>query len=199
MNRIFVGFLSLVAFSFNAVAEDAVSQLSSAFEKVAEVIKPSIVNISVSKRIPKAPKMPQGNPFQGTPFQDFFNNDMLEKFFNSQPGQGNGGQVPQGLGTGMVVDSAGHILTNNHVIGDADEISVRFGNKKVFEAKVVGRDPKTDLAVIKIVAGDLVPVQFGDSDKLKIGEWVVAAGNPFGLDYSITAGIVSAKGRVIDY
>jgi serine protease Do len=183
-----------------AFADDAITQLSEAFEKVAEIAKPSVVNISVSKRIAKQPagqpRGPQANPFQGTPFQDFFNNDMLEKFFQMQPPPGSGGGVmPQGMGTGMVVDVNGHILTNNHVLGDSDQISVRLGNKKTYDAKIIGRDPKTDLAVIKITAPDLVPVAFGDSDKVKIGEWVVAAGNPFGLDNSITAGIVSAKGR----
>lgn len=202
-SKVLSGFVASVSFlcvSGLAVADDAITQLSEAFEKVADIVKPSVVNISVSKRVAKQPagqpRMPQGNPFQGTPFQDFFNNDMLEKFFQMQPPPGSGGGViPQGMGTGMVVDGAGHILTNNHVLGDSDQISVRLGNKKTYDAKIVGRDPKTDLAVIKISAPDLVPVSFGDSDKVKIGEWVVAAGNPFGLDNSITAGIVSAKGR----
>jgi serine protease Do len=105
----------------------------------------------------------------------------------------------RGLGTGVIVDEQGHILTNNHVIGDADEVNVRLSNEKNVKAKVVGSDPRTDLAVIKIKVKEGLPkpAKLGDSDKLKIGEWVVAAGASFGLDNTITAGIVSAKGRAL--
>lgn len=200
MKKNFLILFAFVLFSFNVSADDAIGQLSLAFEKVAEIIKPSIVTINVSKHIQPGDQQPV-NPFQGTPFQDFFNNDLLGRNLPSQPKsgavrpRGPGSLIPQGLGTGMIVDSSGHILTNNHVLGDSDKISVRLGNKKIYEAKIVGRDPRTDLAVIQIEAPGLVPVSFGDSDQVKIGEWVVAAGNPFGLDSTITAGIVSAKGR----
>jgi serine protease Do len=108
--------------------------------------------------------------------------------------------VPQrGLGTGVIVDEQGHILTNNHVIGDSDEVSVRLSNERTVKAKVVGTDPRSDLAVIKIKVKESLPkpAKLGDSEKLKIGEWVVAAGASFGLDNTITAGIVSAKGRAL--
>lgn len=127
------------------------------------------------------------------PFREFFGDDFMERFGNQGPDQS-----PQtGLGTGVVIDTNGHIVTNNHVIGEADEVTVRIhGDKKEYQAEVVGSDPRSDLAVIKIRgASTLVPAKFGDSEKLRIGEWVIAAGNPFGLQNSITAGIVSAKGR----
>ncbi|MBI2341149.1 MAG: trypsin-like peptidase domain-containing protein, partial [Deltaproteobacteria bacterium] len=102
------------------------------------------------------------------------------------------------LGSGFVINEKGLILTNNHVVADADEINVQFSNEKKYPAKIVGTDAKTDIAVIKVSADkDLPYVQLGDSDKLEIGDWVVAVGNPFGLDHTVTAGIVSAKGRNI--
>jgi len=160
-----------------------VDELSRQFEAVAEVITPSIVTISTETKAKK------GAPPKGLePFGDFFGED----FFNHMiPG-------PQrGVGTGVVIDNEGNILTNNHVIGDADEVTVQFDKDKKLKAKVVGVDPRTDLAVIKIKSNSegLKPARLGDSDALKIGEWVVAAGASFGLDNTITAGIVSAKGR----
>ncbi|MCB0198354.1 MAG: trypsin-like peptidase domain-containing protein, partial [Anaerolineae bacterium] len=95
------------------------------------------------------------------------------------------------------VDRQGHILTNHHVIADADKIEVQLNDDRKVDAKIVGSDPRTDLAVIKINADNLVPASLGDSDKLRIGEWVIAAGNPFALSNTVTAGIVSAKGRSI--
>ena len=107
------------------------------------------------------------------------------------------------MGSGVIVDPSGYILTNNHVVGFADEIDVRLWDRREFRAELIGTDEKTDLAVIKIKANDLVAATLGDSDNLHIGEWVVAAGNPFGLDNSITQGIVSATGRsnvgIVDY
>lgn len=158
-------------------------ELSKAFEKVAENITPSVVTISTETR-PKKTKIPKGME----PFREFFGDDFMDRMM---PG-------PQrGLGTGVIVDDQGHILTNNHVIGGADEVTVRLNDERTVKAKVVGSDPRTDLAVIMIKVKDKLPppAQLGDSDKLKIGEWVVAAGASFGLDNTITAGIVSAKGR----
>jgi serine protease Do len=158
-------------------------ELSQAFEKVAENITPSVVTISTETKAKKM-KIPKGME----PFRDFFGNDFFDRMM---PG-------PQrGLGTGVIVDDQGHILTNNHVVGDADEVTVRLNDERTVKAQVVGTDPRTDLAVIKIKVKDKLPAaaKLGDSDKLKIGEWVVAAGASFGLDNTITAGIVSAKGR----
>lgn len=161
------------------VAQD----LSEAFEHVAEVITPSVVTISTETKAKKA-KVPKGME----QFKDFFGDDFFDRMM---PG-------PQrGLGTGVIVDDQGHILTNNHVVGDADEVSVRLSDERTVKAKVVGRDPKTDLAVIKIKLKENLPraAVLGNSETLKIGEWVVAAGASFGLENTITAGIVSAKGR----
>lgn len=182
----------------------AASTLTTAFERVADIIQPSVVSISATKKpkpanAPNGPKnrmqrgMPQ-DPFFD-PFREFFGEDFMERFGNQ--GQD---QAPQtGLGTGVIIDKAGHIITNNHVIGEADEVIVRIhGDKKEYKAEIVGSDPRSDLAVIKVSdVTNLTPATFGDSEKLRIGEWVIAAGNPFGLQNSITAGIVSAKGRSI--
>ena len=168
--------------------------LSGAFEKVAKIITPSVVNIS---SIVKARS--QNQPFGfNDPFFDQFKDFFGDDFFRRRtPRHAPEGPVQQGLGTGVIIDNDGHILTNNHVIGKADEVNVRLHDGRELEAKIIGTDPKTDLAVIKIEANNITPAKLGDSDALKIGEWVIAAGNPFGLDNTITAGIVSAKGRSI--
>jgi serine protease Do len=189
--------------------------LSAAFENAANAINGSVVNINSVKHAKVAPRQRMGrapgrrapqSPFQNpqspfsNPYEDFFGNDFFERFFRQQNPKD---QAQQGLGTGVILDTEGHIITNNHVVEDADEITVRLSDKKEYKASLVGSDPKTDLAVIKIQAPGLKAAKFGDSEKLKIGEWVVAAGNPFGLDNTITAGIVSAKGRsnvgIVDY
>ena len=115
----------------------------------------------------------------------------LRSFFESE------GPPQSGMGSGFVLDRQGHIITNNHVIQNASRIRVGLANGEIHEATLIGSDPQTDIAVLKIEAGRLKPVKFGRSDNLKVGEWVVAVGNPFGLDYSVTAGIISAKGREI--
>ena len=160
-------------------------ELSEAFEQVAETITPSVVTISTETK-PKKSK-PGKTP---DALRDFLGEDFMDKMVPS----------PQrGLGTGVIVDDQGHILTNNHVIGEADEVTVRLNSERTVKARVVGVDPRTDLAVIRIKVKENLPkfAKLGDSDKLKIGEWVVAAGASFGLDNTITAGIVSAKGRAI--
>jgi len=216
-------FLLFSPFCSKAISEDSQTSksielaqgLSAAFENAAKVISPSVVNISAVKHAKPIkqkinPARRGQNPFQNpnqNPYEDFFGDDFFDKFFRHQmppQGQGQGDQFQQGLGTGVIIDKEGHIVTNNHVVGDADEITVRIKGGKEYKAEIVGADPKTDLAVIKIkVPADLEPATLGDSDSLKIGEWVLAAGNPFGLDNTITAGIVSAKGRsnvgIVDY
>jgi Do/DeqQ family serine protease len=122
--------------------------------------------------------------------------DPLEFFF----GYGDRGQRRQqrtGSGSGVIISTDGYIITNNHVVEDADSITVTLNDKRSFTAKIVGTDPTTDIALIKIDATDLQPITFGDSEKLKVGEWVLAVGNPFDLTSTVTAGIVSAKGRSI--
>jgi serine protease Do len=159
-------------------------------------VSPAVVNISTTQVVRfSQPRI--RNPFggQGDPFDDFFNN-----FFGGG-GRGNGfprEQKRKSLGSGFIVSADGYILTNNHVVENADEVTVTLLDKEEFKAKVVGNDPKTDIALIKISPDrPLTFVQLGDSGKLEVGEWVVAIGNPFGLGHTVTAGIVSAKGRII--
>lgn len=169
------------------------------FSQIIKDLTPATVNISTTKTITRQP-MPFGSPFQRDerqmdPFRDFFGDDFFRRFF--------GDEMPreykqQSLGSGFIIDPNGYIITNNHVIEGADEIKVTH-QKKEYDAKIIGRDPKTDIALIKIKdAAEALPVaRLGDSDKLEVGEWVIAIGNPFGLDETVTAGIVSAKWRRI--
>ncbi|HTX54149.1 MAG TPA: DegQ family serine endoprotease [Candidatus Baltobacteraceae bacterium] len=194
----FVLVVSVLGLATPGHAQNAHSLLQSIqneFVQVAESVKPSVVNISTTQRPkpregregqPQRPQMP-GLP-RGGPWDEFF-----ERFFGGE-------QQPQrerhSLGSGVIVDKRGYILTNNHVVEQADEIEVRLGDKRKFKATVVGRDPKTDLAVIKVDAqGDLPTAKLGDSSKLRQAEWVMAIGNPFGLDQTVTVGVVSAVGR----
>lgn len=158
-------------------------------------VSPAVVNISTTQVVKfNQPKV--RNPFggHGDPFDEFFNN-----FF----GGGQGGAVPReqkrkSLGSGFIVSDDGYILTNNHVVENADEVTVTLLDKEEYKATVVGNDPKTDIALIKIKPkSKLTYVHLGDSNHLDVGEWVVAIGNPFGLGHTVTAGIVSAKGRII--
>src|SRR3989338_8213947 len=165
------------------------------FSDLAEKVSPSVVNISTTKAPQKRPGgIRPGNP-QGNsrmPRDPLFD-DFFEHFFDVP-----GVERPQkSLGSGFIINSEGYIITNYHVVEGADEISVQVSGKQKFNGKVVGSDPKTDLAVIKISASNLPTITMGDSDKLRVGDWVMAVGNPFGLDHTVTAGIVSAKGRVI--
>ena len=164
------------------------------FSTLAKEVSPAVVHIRVEKTVQgggAAVRQFENPPFQGDDrYKDFF-----DHFF--------GGRNPhefkqKGLGTGFIIDKDGFIVTNNHVVQDADSIKVVLKDKREFDAKVVGRDPQTDLALIKIDAKKSLPaVRLGSSDKLQVGEWVAAIGSPFGLEQTVTAGIVSAKGRVI--
>jgi serine protease Do len=177
------------------------------FASLAERLSPVVVNISTRAQREKssdnnsAPHGFRGPGQQGPqwPFGDGEPRDFtepFERFFGPGPKQR---QAPQrSLGSGFVIDTEGYILTNNHVVENAEEIVVRLDNEQEHKATLVGKDPKTDLALLKIdgVTG-LTAVPLGDSDTLRVGEWVMAIGNPFGLDHSVTSGIVSAKGRFI--
>ena len=157
------------------------------FVALAKKLKPAVVNISTSKTIKPQKRKSQSG---GDPFQEYF-----EKFFDS-PRQHPFKQ--NNLGTGFIISEEGYILTNNHVVTGADEIKVKLSDGREYRGEVKGRDEKYDLALIKIDAkGNLPVAPLGDSDKLEVGEWVMAIGNPFGLAQTVTAGIVSAQGRVI--
>ncbi|MGE5807743.1 MAG: DegQ family serine endoprotease [Nitrospirota bacterium] len=166
---------------------DILTQLSEAQSEVAAVATPSVVNISTTRVI----KSREEAPF------DLFDDPFFKRFFGDQFPHPN---IPkehkeQSLGSGVIVSDDGYIVTNNHVIEKAQEIKVLLLNKKDYTAKLIGADPKTDIAVIKIDAKDLPALPWGDSNKLKVGEIVFAIGNPFGLNQTITMGIISAVGR----
>ncbi len=161
------------------------------FTTLVKEVSPSVVNISTTTVVKG---MDPGDRFMG-PFREFFGEDFFEKFFGDHPQR----EFKQrSLGSGFIIDKEGYILTNNHVVEKASAIKVKLKDGKEYDAKIVGRDSKTDIAVIKIATKNGVTVApIGDSDKLEVGEWVLAVGNPFGLEHTVTAGIVSAKGRVI--
>ena len=163
---------------------------------IAEELLEAVVNISTSQKVAeKRPSAPVPKVPEGSPFQDFFD----ELFPNGPQGENNAPKTRQSLGSGFVIDPAGIIITNNHVIADADEIVVNFTDGSKLTAELVGKDLKTDIAVLRVKPeSPLVAVSFGDSDKSRIGDWVMAIGNPFGLGGSVTLGIVSAIGRDIN-
>ena len=163
------------------------------FADLVDSVKGSVVNISTTQTLKENPMQPFFGP--NSPFRDFFGEEFKHFF----------GDVPQGqlkthaLGSGFIISNDGLILTNNHVVEKADEIKIKTLEGNEYDAKVVGRDPKTDIALIQIQAkGNLPkPANLGDSEAIRVGDWVIAVGNPFGLGNTVTAGIISAKGRVI--
>jgi len=182
-----------VAWSAGAVAKPA----PDGFADLVDRLIPAVVNISTTQTVkgqqPPGVEMPQFPP--GSPFEEFF-----KEFFDRQQREQRSRKVTS-LGSGFIVDSAGYIVTNNHVISDADEITVILQDDQNtnLKAKVVGRDSKTDLALLKVEAGHSLPfVKWGESDKARVGDWVVAIGNPFGLGGTVTAGIVSARARELN-
>ena len=165
------------------------------FAELAEKALPAVVNISTRQTVERqrSPDLPQFPP--GSPFEEFF-----RKFFDQQPGERQNAPPRRAtsLGSGFLIDASGIIVTNHHVIDKADEILVRLQDDRELTAEVVGRDPKTDLAVLRVEADGPLPfLEFGDSDKTRVGDWVVAIGNPFGFSGTVTAGIVSARKRDI--
>ncbi|HEX9662274.1 MAG TPA: DegQ family serine endoprotease [Candidatus Binatia bacterium] len=163
------------------------------FVALAKRMKPVVVNISTTQVSESRGQQEFGSPFgDDDPFNDFW-----RRFFGGPMPRG-GPQRQRSLGSGFIIDADGSILTNNHVVENAQKIVVKLADDQEYEAKVVGRDAKTDIAIIKINAkAALTAASLGDSDHLDVGEWVVAIGNPFGLDSTVTSGIVSAKGRHI--
>ncbi len=159
------------------------------FTELVEDASPAVVNISTVQHVTG-----------GSEFQKRFDlpedvPEIFRHFFGIPTPMPRGNQEKTSLGSGFIISSDGYILTNNHVVNNADEIIVRLNDRRELEAKVIGADKSSDLALLKVKAKNLPTVETGDSSKLKVGEWVVAIGSPFGFDYSVTAGIVSAKGR----
>jgi serine protease Do len=166
--------------------------LEDAFASVADRVTPSVVNVSVKSK--KAPPGEGGQTPEGEQrFRDFFGHEFYDRFFKRRAPR----EDARATGSGVIVDARGYILTNAHVVEGAAEIEVRLSDDRTFAATLVGRDPKTDLAVVRIDPGaaGLPVAQLGDSDKLRTGQWAIAIGNPFGLDRTVTVGIISATGR----
>ncbi|MCG6553251.1 MAG: DegQ family serine endoprotease [Candidatus Magnetominusculus sp. LBB02] len=167
-------------------SKDVLIQLSNALAEVADVVKPSVVNISTQKTVDT----------KDNPMNRFFDDPMFKRFF----GEDSPYHMPKkyeskALGSGVIISEDGYIVTNSHVVKDMDEIKVILADKKEYKGKIIGADPKTDVAVIKIDAHNLPVLKLGDSSKMRVGEIVVAVGNPFGLNQTVTMGIVSAVGR----
>ncbi|MDH4583140.1 DegQ family serine endoprotease [Pseudomonas sp. BN415] len=166
------------------------------FTPLVEEASPAVVNISTRQKLPQrgaagAQVMPD---LEGLPpmLREFFERNMPQVPRNPQGGRQ---REAQSLGSGFIISRDGYVLTNNHVVADADEIIVRLSDRSELEAKLIGADPRTDVALLKVEGKDLPIVKIGKSDELKVGSWVLAIGSPFGFDHSVTAGIVSAKGR----
>ena len=189
-------FMSASCFTAESVAAPASSgtQGPPSFADLAERVNHVVVNISTTQVVKDNPMQPFTGP--NSPFKDFFGDEFFRRFFGDSP---QGKMKTHALGSGFVIDSDGLILTNNHVVEKADEIKIKTEAGKEYDAKVVARDAKTDIAMIRVKAGNDFPkpAQLGDSNAIRVGDWVMASGNPFGLGHTITAGIISAKGRVI--
>lgn len=171
------------------------------FTEVAENVMPAVVHI---KSIQEQAPVQQYQPDDQNPYRDFFNDDFFRHFFGppqgyDMPGPQNRNPMPRvGSGSGVIISADGYIVTNNHVIDFADEIEVILDDNRVFKARVVGTDPSTDLALLQIKEKNLPHLALSNSDAVEVGEWVLAVGNPFNLNSTVTAGIVSAKGRNIN-
>lgn len=191
MNRTFYSLITLGLLLFSGLAK--AGSLPD-FTRLVEQNSAAVVNISTTLEEPESQLPPGMNLPQipeNSPFYDFF-----RKFFEEMP---EGRQRPyedtSSLGSGFIISDDGYVITNNHVVKDAKEIIVRLADRREFVAEIVGTDPRSDLAVLKIEGKDLPTAKLGNSSKLQVGEWVLAIGSPFGFDHSVTAGIVSAKGR----
>jgi len=173
------------------------------FTAVSEKVMDAVVHIKSTVTTPYASQGPQQYRMLPDPFRDFFGDDFFQRYFNprdryQQSPQQQEPQVRVGTGSGVIVNSEGYIVTNNHVIADADDIEVTLHDNRTYKATVIGTDPSTDIALIQIKEKGLPALAFANSDDAKVGEWVLAVGNPFNLNSTVTAGIVSAKSRNIN-
>jgi serine protease Do len=174
-------------------APKAHSAAPASFADLVDSAKDAVVNISTTQTLKENPMQPFFGP--NSPFRDFFGDDF-KRFFGDNP---QGQLKTHALGSGFIISDDGLILTNNHVVEKADEIKIKTLDGNEYDANVVGRDPKTDIALIQIKVKEKLPkpAKLGDSEAIRVGDWVIAVGNPFGLGNTVTAGIISAKGRVI--
>ncbi len=185
-------FFAMPAIQANAEATAKLQDLSQAFREIAKEVGPAVVFIGTEQTVKSSSNAPSQEQFR-----EFFGDDFMRRFFGEMPGQQPEGREykQEGLGSGVITSKEGYILTNNHVIANADKITVTLSDKREFPAEIVGTDPKSDVAVIKINADNLPIARLGDSETLEVGDWVVAIGTPFGLSQTVTAGIISAEGR----
>jgi serine protease Do len=200
--RMLVAILLILSCTTNSFASNIDDQnitlldkTAKAFASVVKKAVPAVVFVRVEKTVESGRA---ASPFQFQDPSDFFNDPFFERFFGPrfQPKQRTPKKFRQrGQGSGFIISKDGYILINNHVVGEADLIKVKLADGREFKAKVIGTDPQSDVAVIKIDAADLPVLRLGDSDKIEVGEWVIAIGNPFGLSHTVTVGVVSAKGR----
>jgi serine protease Do len=172
-----------------APTQQTMDNISRLFEQAALKAGPSVVPITAEQVV--AAQSNFGSPDES--LRDFFGEDFFKRFFGQPPQEQK--RTVRSLGSGVIVSSDGYILTNNHVVANADKLFVVIGDKKTYPARVVGTDPQTDVAVVRIEAKDLPAATLGNSDAVSVGQWVIAIGNPFQLMHTITAGIISAKGR----
>ena len=191
--------LPLSALAEDSKSIDTLRQLGKAFASIAEKDSPAVVSIKANQAITQT--YSRDWPFGNSPFDDEFFQQFFGRQFRQQQPQQQQRQPQQRKiirpvqGSGFIVSQDGYILTNNHVVEDAEKITVTLLDGRELQAKLVGTDPATEVAVIKIDANNLHPLEMANSDTLEVGEWVIAIGNPFGLSHTVTAGIVSAKGR----
>jgi serine protease Do len=174
--------------------EDTLETLSKRFRDVAEKVQPAVVNVESVQVLKGRGSRGMDTLPEDHPFRDFFGDEFFRRFFGPMAPEGRG-RFTMGVGSGVIVDEKGTVLTNYHVVRGADVVNVKLADKREFEAEVVGVDEKTEVAVLRIEGDHFTPATLGDSDKAEVGDWVLAIGNPFGLSQTVTAGIVSAKGR----
>jgi serine protease Do len=185
-----ISYVLIIAFSLNSFADSYPPDFSELSARLSPAVVSISTTMSMDPNVPGAPKFPPGSPFE-----DFFN-DFFEKRGGQRPPRERKPQ--QAMGSGFIINESGLIVTNNHVIDDAISINVILTDNRSFKAKLIGKDKKTDLALLKIDSEDKLPtVKWGDSDTAMVGNWVLAIGNPFGLVNTVTAGIISARGRDI--
>lgn len=186
--------LSGVLYAEDQASITALRQMGKAFTSIAEKTSPAVVGIKADKVYTQ---QQSGMPYWF--FEDPFNDEFFDRFFGrprQRPQQPQQRKVVQPVqGSGFIISDDGYILTNNHLVGDAENVRVQLSDDKEFKAKIIGADPDSDVALVKIEGKDLPHLELADSDVLEVGEWVVAIGSPFGLSHTVTAGIVSAKGR----
>jgi serine protease Do len=191
------GFISyVVLLSFSMASSVAQARGLPDFTSMVEKYSPAVVNISTTQKIKRSSRLPEGLEIPDIP-EDSPLHDFFKHFFGD--GEGNGQPYEydaKSLGSGFIISEDGYVITNNHVVRDADEIVVRLSDRREYVAKIIGTDEPSDIALLKIEDnGELPVVKIGKSSDMKVGEWVLAIGSPFGFDHSVTAGIVSAKGR----